>query len=507
METEIELKFLVLPEIAESLKAKLLEYKILQHSSKKLFNTYYDTNDQVLRKIDAGLRVRSFDGVFVQTLKTSGRVIAGLHQRPEYNYELQQDLPNIDLIENSVWPDNFSVSYLKENVTPLFSTNFLREQWLVCMPDGSQIEVAFDQGCVSSELVTTTDNICEVELELKSGQTESLFTLARELNKNDGMRLGNISKAARGYKIIGAVAPEKVEELALIDIKHQDSLEDALIKILEHGLSHWIKHEQLFVETFDRAAIVEIQQSISLIRQAITVFGPIIPRRASSLIRQELNWFEEEITWLSNAINIDYLMADENNYFKKLAVKDYLLAELVHKSQAFPSDVAIVKLMQSSRYTSLLLDLNRWILTKGWQPFLNDKSKEKLKKEIKPYADKIIDKSWYELLASFPVDIEISRQQYLDLWKSLNRNLMTGLCFAALYQNGQRSSFILPWLDVKSGIEDLQLLAPLHLLVDSIIDQENKNQLIKWLNRKEEYLMHALDKTRKSGVELKPYWK
>ena len=33
-------------------------------------------------------------------------------------------------------------------IVPLFPTNFQREQWLLSMPDGSHIEVAFDQGVV-----------------------------------------------------------------------------------------------------------------------------------------------------------------------------------------------------------------------------------------------------------------------------------------------------------------------------------------------------------------------
>ncbi len=46
------------------------------------------------------------------------------------------------------------------------------------MPDGSQAEVAFDQGFVESGGLQ--EPICEVELELKSQvKTDALFTLSR----------------------------------------------------------------------------------------------------------------------------------------------------------------------------------------------------------------------------------------------------------------------------------------------------------------------------------------
>ncbi|GAM62620.1 adenylate cyclase [Vibrio ishigakensis] len=43
------------------------------------------------------MRIRRFDDVFVQTVKTSGRVVAGLHQRPEYNAEHTSNNPDPSL--------------------------------------------------------------------------------------------------------------------------------------------------------------------------------------------------------------------------------------------------------------------------------------------------------------------------------------------------------------------------------------------------------------------------
>ena len=179
METEIELKFFVSPDFADSLKAKISDAKILQHSCRDLGNTYFDTPDNWLRQHDIGLRIRRFDDVFVQTVKTSGRVVAGLHQRPEFNAEHTCNSPDLSLHPADIWPQSKSTEELQAELHPLFSTNFTREQWLIGMPDGSQIELAFDHGHVVAN--EKEEPICEVELELKSGQTEALFTLARSI--------------------------------------------------------------------------------------------------------------------------------------------------------------------------------------------------------------------------------------------------------------------------------------------------------------------------------------
>ncbi|MDF5382801.1 CYTH domain-containing protein, partial [Vibrio parahaemolyticus] len=218
METEIELKFFVSPEFSETLKEKISETKVLQHSCRDLGNTYFDTADKWLRKHDIGLRIRRFDDVFVQTVKTAGRVVAGLHQRPEYNAEHTSDEPNLSLHPLDIWPPGKDAETLQSELMPLFSTNFTREQWLIGMPDGSQIEVAFDQGLVvakGEDEEEKQEPICEVELELKSGQTEALFTLARSFCEQGGMRLGNLSKAAKGYRLASGYAGDEVKSLAL----------------------------------------------------------------------------------------------------------------------------------------------------------------------------------------------------------------------------------------------------------------------------------------------------
>ncbi len=136
------------------------------------------------------------------------------------------------------------------------------------MADGSQIEVAFDQGLVLAG--DKEDPICEVELELKSGQADSLFTLARTLCEAGGMRLGNLSKAARGYRLAQGHEPDEVKELTLVATDKNDTVESCFINTLEHALSHWHYHEQIYSERESNEALHQIRQSISFIRQTLT---------------------------------------------------------------------------------------------------------------------------------------------------------------------------------------------------------------------------------------------
>ncbi|OEF25478.1 inorganic triphosphatase [Vibrio rumoiensis] len=503
METEIELKLFVSPEFSDILKQKIADYKVLQHSCKDLGNIYFDTPDQWLRQHDIGFRIRRVDDVFVQTVKTSGRVVAGLHQRPEYNAEHDSNEPNLLLHPDDIWPLGRDVQVLQQEIFPLFSTNFRREQWLLSMSDGSQIEVAFDQGVVIA--AEQESPICEVELELKSGQTESLFALARTLSDQGGMRLGNLSKAARGYRLAHNHIADPVLDFSLVETDPKHSVEECFIQSLEHGLSHWHYHEQLYTEQESIEALEQINYAIGFIRQLFYVYGGIIPRRASALLRQEFKWLEEELVWLKRLHFLNDLTEDKGYTLRKLDCQKQLVTALNEQKEALPSRESMLNLFESARYTAVLLDLSRWILSKGWQPFLDDKAREKMSRDVKPFAIKQLDRSWAELIEVFPVEREFSRQDYIDQQMRLKRNLYTGLAFAYLFDLDMRTQFRLPWVDLLEGIDDLLSLMPLQLL-HADLEDDQQEQLERWLRRQELSILHAMDKTRARCTELQPYW-
>ncbi|UJF19109.1 inorganic triphosphatase [Vibrio sp. SS-MA-C1-2] len=504
METEIELKFFVSPDIADKLIDKIADAKILKQSSRMLSNTYFDTDDHQLRRHDIGLRIRQIDERYIQTLKTSGRVVAGLHQRPEYNDDLSSHQLDLSLISSDAWPQSFEIEKLQTMLSPLFTTNFQRTQWLIEMDDGSTIEMAFDLGEVRSG--DKTDDISEIELELISGQTDALFSLANQISESGGMRLGNLSKAARGYRLAFATKPEEVSLIPFVPLDNTLSIEESFVKTLEHALSHWLKHEQIYFEQHDRQALYQIENSINFILQAYTIFADLIPNRSSSLIRQELQWLKDELFWLDEASQINFLLAEKGQQLKKLNGQKLIVSKLKQRRTALPTEEQIALLMTSGRYCGLILDLSRWILTRDWQPFIDNKIRRQLQTSIKPFADKMLEKSWSHLLNVFSDTETIERDVYLEQWSKLDRNLLTGLFFARLYQDDERSQFRLPWLDVMKGMDDLTFLGLLHTIANELDDKDDYQQLMKWLSRKEGYLLHALDLSRLIGIDQQPYW-
>ena len=95
MAQEIELKFIVAQDGVETLREQLNALEAKHTPAGQLLNIYYETADNWLRRHDMGLRIRGDQGRYEMTLKIAGRVVGGLHQRPEYNIPL--DKPELAL--------------------------------------------------------------------------------------------------------------------------------------------------------------------------------------------------------------------------------------------------------------------------------------------------------------------------------------------------------------------------------------------------------------------------
>jgi len=217
MEYEIELKLLTDEQAGEVIETKLLPQlnaRVTQDTL-VLTNHYFDTPDRTLRKHYIGLRIRGNNQKFEQTLKTAGKSIGGLHQRPEYNIYLDEskhqnvEMPDLKLFPLSAWPESIDVSDLQTKIETLFTTHFERKIYLLEFSHGDIVELVWDFGEVTSGNKSVP--ICEIELELKKGSTAVLFDLAKRIVSLMPTSIGMDSKAALGYKLLDVLPPKALE--------------------------------------------------------------------------------------------------------------------------------------------------------------------------------------------------------------------------------------------------------------------------------------------------------
>lgn len=90
MGSETELKFRVFEkDPGEIIDAILKDSEIISKETHKLTNEYYDTEDLQLMRSHSGFRVRSTDGVYEETVKTSASSGEGSRRERSSTYRLR----------------------------------------------------------------------------------------------------------------------------------------------------------------------------------------------------------------------------------------------------------------------------------------------------------------------------------------------------------------------------------------------------------------------------------
>ncbi len=198
---EIELKLSIAPKDVE----RLFQHPLLNPTTcptllvEQLISRYFDTADLALWQQGLTMRVREADGRTIQTLKTVGEQIGDLQHRHEWDQAVNQTLPNIEQFTDPNLIEKLKNIIGQNDLLELFQTDFQRTLWNINMadPDQTQIELVLDQGVVKTALQQAP--LHEIELELKQGDCQQLYQLAKLLKQTIPLSVETRSKAERGY--------------------------------------------------------------------------------------------------------------------------------------------------------------------------------------------------------------------------------------------------------------------------------------------------------------------
>ena len=351
-------------------------------------------------------------------------MVGGLHQRPEYNIAL--DKPELDLARfpQEVWPDGVLPEDLQMQAQPLFSTDFYREKWLVNAGE-SRIEIGLDLGEIKAG--TLAEPICELELELLSGDPADILKLARQLVTLSGLRQGSLSKAARGYHLAQGNAERHRRPTPILKVQAKATTEQAFTAALELGLSQWQYHEELWVRGDNRAK-ADVQSAITLIRHTLMLFGGIVPRKASARLRDLLTQAEATLT----------------------------------------SDVSAATAAWSAEAATAKLLLTEWLVSQGWRTFLDDKARAKFADSFKRFDDAHLSGCAAELKSTFAHPLGDS---YRDQLPRLAREIDSVLLLAGYYDTVQANAWLENWQGLLHAIETRQRIEIEHFRNEAICQQ------------------------------------
>jgi inorganic triphosphatase YgiF len=173
----------------------------------RIINIYYDTPGQLLRQSHVALRLRRIDGVWVQTLKTSGRRQGGLSTRREWEMPVAGAALELDRFSGT--DADLVIKALREHgmdqkLQAQFRVDFVRMDWMIRPFPRTQpmfrTEVVLDRGEILAG--GQREPVSEVEVELKHGRVKDLQRVADMLMRDVGLDEEEASKARRGYALL-----------------------------------------------------------------------------------------------------------------------------------------------------------------------------------------------------------------------------------------------------------------------------------------------------------------
>jgi inorganic triphosphatase YgiF len=235
---EIELKLALAPTAMRRLIGSPL-WSIWRTSDarSRLSTLYFDTPEGHLLREGVALRVRRAGRQWIQTVKGGGGALGGLHRRTESECPVGGPRPEIAKVPAALLDGPLGDKAVQAQLVKVFETRFERLARTVHTSSGAVIEVAFDRGSVIAG--DRQSPICEVELELKSGQPTDLLAMARAVVREGGW-LDDVSKAARGYRLAW---PDRVPASVPVTAKADSasnlrSWHELVVNAVSSGLAH-----------------------------------------------------------------------------------------------------------------------------------------------------------------------------------------------------------------------------------------------------------------------------
>ncbi len=274
MAQEIEIKLSVEPEHARRLWGLLTPHHADRPVSRQLFSAYYDTPDRRLQSGGVVLRLRREGKRWIQTIKSAEIAAAGLHRRAEHETQVAAQLPSFPaMIEAGL--GKLAGKQTREALQVAFTTEFRRSSTLILPRAGTIIEVSLDRGAIAAG--ERRDPICEIELELKAGETDALFDLALEIVRGMPVRLDNRSKAQRGYALAARIAPAPVKA-STPPLSADMTVDAAFVTVAFHCLAHLQANEIGLLIGRNPEYLHQARVASRRLRSAFRVFDAAIPR-------------------------------------------------------------------------------------------------------------------------------------------------------------------------------------------------------------------------------------
>lgn len=349
--------------------------------SRRLRSVYFDTGAGDLRRRAIALRVRRVRGRYVMGLKWATG--AGAFERGETEVAIPAPEP-----DPSLFPEEVAAG-LREilgdrPLRAIFTTDVYRQLFIADF-EGARIEVAFDAGFVVAG--ERREPIREIELELKEGDFSALCRFALRRLDAFEMKLGVLSKAERGARMIAGEPPKAVRAWAPA-IGPDTIVDDAVAVLLGDCLAQFTRNWPVAASGDATEAVHQMRVSMRRLRAALKFFHRAFPspeferfraeaRRIASAMGEARDW----------DVFVEMAQAGPLEHFPDAPGLAALLGHA--RANAGAGHAATAALIDEPATTRFVLELDEFAARRGWR---DDAHPALLGEPVSDFAARVLDR-------------------------------------------------------------------------------------------------------------------
>ncbi|WP_158589055.1 CYTH domain-containing protein [Alginatibacterium sediminis] len=515
MSDEIEIKFLCRGQQIDNLQQILSQWSVLEQQQLSLRNAYFDTPSMQFRKWKMGLRIRSSELENTQTIKTAGKVIGGIHQRPEYNFSIDGDRPDLSLFNDEIWPKSANIELMQSQLAVLFATDFVRQRWLIEFSN-STIEIAYDQGSIVVDQRSSAIN--EIELELISGNVDDLFLLADSVALLDGLRLSNVSKAQRGYALAAQSLPvlnaKTIASIPLQGFRDSQSVDKAL---LERCFSTWQYNENAVAAAMQEyghendsnrvshQTVLSLLQGLQESMQACALCLSLLPNdKSTQETSQQLTTYLERFHVINDAQQYWYLIENQEYLFRGLSTKQHLNEIIEQRLLELDLWNKTTQNIYSTQHCQLVLAMTKLIYSASSQTSIESVQESDF--SVTAYLSSLQSRMQSRNKLLSDTQTQFSDAELFASQLSIKDSLILSQLSAAWFDDAQVQSYLLSWQDVLAGIEELVAYQNLQDVLGTNEEDKKQSSTTQWYQHKHLSLQKAVLFSRQQAVLNSNFW-
>ena len=390
---EVELKL----EVPADSLTRLSRSSLLQAARRKpskpeiLISVYFDTDKLKLRNKGLSLRVRRVGRRHVQTIKQESDESAVLFARNEWEHQIGGRQPELDVTNDPALRPVFNKT-VRRGLKPIFETRVRRTVYPIRSGD-SEIELTVDKGKV--EAGRQSAPLCELELELKRGESAELFKLARVLAEEVPVQLAVKSKAERGYALIAGEEPGAVKA-SPVALTPDWSRQAAFQAIARACLRQLVANKPATLRG-DPEGVHQMRVALRRLRAAISLFADMLRDPQTEEMKTQFKWITQELgparelhVFISRVVR-PLAHGKPNGPGVAVLAKDLQQ----RREEAFACACTAV---ESTRFRRLVLDTACWIEAGDWTRNPDDLTRMLREQPIVGTAADELRRRWKKLL-------------------------------------------------------------------------------------------------------------